>query len=46
MTQELLFNRWALEYSAPEGGAWIDVHPLIIELEEFRDAARRQADAS
>lgn len=46
LTQELLFNRWALEYSKPEGGVWIDVHPLVIEIEEFRDVYHRTADIS
>lgn len=44
LTQDLLFNRWALEYSDPDAGVWIDVHPLVIEIEEFRDAAAAQSE--
>jgi hypothetical protein len=43
LTQSLLFNRWALEYSDPKGGVWIDVHPLVIEIDEFREALNRQS---
>ena len=38
LTQQLLFNRWALEYSDTEGDVWIDVHPLVLEIEEFRES--------
>lgn len=41
LTQPLLFNRWALEYSDPEGDVWIDIHPLVLEIEEFREADHR-----
>jgi hypothetical protein len=32
----LLFRRYALEYMDEDDRPWIDVHPLIIEIEEFR----------
>lgn len=44
LTQSLLFNRWALEYTDPETGVWIDIHPLVIEIEEFRDAYRAHSN--
>jgi len=33
--RRILFHRYALEY---EGERWADVHPLIEEMKEFRDA--------
>lgn len=35
LTAQLLYHRFALEYTE-EGGIWIDVHPLVIEIEEFQ----------
>ncbi|MCW3051772.1 MAG: hypothetical protein JWN14_942 [Chthonomonadales bacterium] len=34
----LLFHRYALEYLDENDRPWIDVHPLVIETEEFQDA--------
>ena len=34
----LLFNRFALEYLDDEHLPWLDVHPIVIEIEEFRHA--------
>jgi len=34
----LLFHRYALEYLDENDQPWIDVHPLVIETEEFQDA--------
>ncbi len=42
-TLRLLYNRWALEYYDEEGEVWLDVHPLVIEIDEFQDAYRRRA---
>ncbi len=41
-TLRLLYNRWALEYYDEEGGVWLDVHPLVIEIDDFQDAYRRR----
>ncbi len=41
-TLRLLYNRWALEYYDDQGGVWLDVHPLVIEIDEFQDAYRRR----
>ena len=34
----LLFHRYALEYLDNQDKPWIDVHPLVIETEEFQNA--------
>ena len=39
LTAHLLFHRFALEY-AEEGEVWMDVHPLIVEIEDFQRAIR------
>lgn len=36
--RRLLFQRFALEYLDDEGLPWMDVHPIVIETEEFRRA--------
>jgi hypothetical protein len=36
--RRLLFNRFALEYLDNDGSPWVDVHPVVIETEEFRRA--------
>jgi len=38
LTNRLLFNRFALEYLDEEQEPWMDVHPLVIETEPFRNA--------
>jgi hypothetical protein len=40
LTNRLLYFRWALEYydESLDGKVWLDVHPLIVEIEEFRHA--------
>ncbi len=40
LTQRLLYNRWALEYYQESGDVWLDVHPLVIEIEEFQRVFR------
>ena len=35
-TSRLLFYRFALEYLDENDRPWMDVHPLVIETEEFR----------
>ncbi|WP_089718846.1 hypothetical protein [Candidatus Entotheonella palauensis] len=37
LTARLLHYRYALEYTG-NGGSWMDVHPLIVEIEEFGHA--------
>ena len=41
-TLRLLYNRWALEYYDDQSDVWLDVHPLVIEIDEFQDAYRRR----
>lgn len=36
--RHLLFHRYALEYLDEDDKPWIDVHPLVIETEEFQNA--------
>jgi len=38
LTRRLLFQRFALEYWDADYVPWIDVHPLVVETEEFRSA--------
>jgi hypothetical protein len=38
LKRRLLYNRFALEYLNGEDDPWMDVHPLVIETEEFRRA--------
>ncbi len=45
-THRLLYNRWALEYYDKRGEVWLDVHPLVIEIDEFQDAYRRKRAVS
>ncbi|MDJ0837458.1 MAG: hypothetical protein QNK37_13150 [Acidobacteriota bacterium] len=33
-----LYHRYALEYQGTDGIPWLDVHPLIVEIKEFRNA--------
>lgn len=40
-TRRLLFGRFALEYLDEEARPWMDVHPIVIETEEFRRAFDR-----
>ena len=40
-TLELLMYRRALEYYDRGGKVWLDVHPLIVEIDRFQDAYRR-----
>jgi hypothetical protein len=42
LTRRLLFQRWALEYEE-DGNPWIDVHPLILEADEFQDALKSRS---
>jgi hypothetical protein len=42
LTARLLFHRFLLEYTE-NGRVWMDVHPLIVETEEFQRAFRGQA---
>lgn len=37
-TGRLLFHRFALEYLDDADQPWVDVHPLVVETEEFRSA--------
>jgi hypothetical protein len=37
LTARLLYHRFALEYTE-NGAVWMDVHPLIVETEEFQRA--------
>ncbi len=37
--REILFWRWALQY---DGEQWFDVHPLVYDAPEFRDALRKE----
>lgn len=39
LTARLLYNRFALEYTQ-NGEAWIDVHPLVVEAEDFQRALK------
>ena len=41
ITRQLLFNRYALEYRDDKDEPWIDIHPLVLEVETFRDAYDR-----
>ncbi len=41
-TLRLLYNRWALEYYDDQGDVWLDVHPLVIEIDDFQNAFRRR----
>jgi hypothetical protein len=41
LTARLLYHRFALEYGE-SGGVWMDVHPLIVETEEFQRAFKQQ----
>ena len=36
--RSLLFNRCGLEYRDADGETWHDVHPLILNVPEFKDA--------
>ena len=36
--RHLLFHRYALKYLDEDDRPWIDVHPLVIETEEFQNA--------
>ena len=38
LTDRLLYHRYALEYLDDNNKPWMDVHPLVVEIEEFRDA--------
>lgn len=42
LTARLLYHRFALEYTEGDGSIWMDVHPLIVETEEFQRAFRNQ----
>ena len=42
LTARLLHHRFALEYTDKAGEPWMDVHPLIVETEEFQRACRGQ----
>ena len=41
LTSRLLYHRFALEYTETSG-VWMDVHPLIVETEEFQREFREQ----
>ena len=38
LTDRLLYHRHALEYLDDNNKPWLDVRPLVVEIEEFRDA--------
>ena len=40
---ELLFNGWILEYDG--GDNWYDVHPIVQEIEEFKEAKAAHGQA-
>jgi hypothetical protein len=39
--RRLLYERFALEYLDENLQPWVDIHPLILEMEPFRDARQR-----
>jgi len=46
LTNQLLYQRRALEYYDQEHEVWLGVHPVIVEIEEFQNAyARRRRTA-
>jgi hypothetical protein len=40
LTDRLLYHRFALEYLDGTGEPWIDIHPLVLEIEEFSHALK------
>jgi hypothetical protein len=36
LTNELLHFRYALEYRDKNNQPWLDVHPVVIEIEDFQ----------
>ncbi len=41
--RRLLYHRFALEYLDENAVPWVDIHPLVLETEEFRHAYHRQS---
>lgn len=41
--RRLLYHRFALEYGDENAVPWVDIHPLVLEIEEFRRVHDRQS---